>query len=186
MQTQFIVKRTFRETIKHYEDMRKVSHNFTEEEYRAYGVKLREIRYIDAVEADKWATQWDEVEKIPSWEWVKMYHDYHSNTGVKRFDTALYAQGKLCAVCYGMPSRKKLILKLHAIGRLPYNNPLEGKVLAIMLYAADSYARILDSEELWICNPMNSRLVSLYQSIGYMAHTNNLGVTTHLSLRLKK
>lgn len=179
-------QRTFKETIRHYEDLRKVAHEFTEEEYRAYSVKLREISYKDAVAADKWASQWDDEVKVPCWEWVRMYHDYHSNTGIKRFDTALYAHGKLCALCYGLPSRRKLILKLHAIGRLPHNNPLEGKVLTIMLFAADAYARILDAEELWICNPMNSQLVSIYKSIGYTPHTNNLGITTHLSLRLKK
>ncbi len=52
-----------------------------------------------------------------------------------------------------------------------------------MLFAAVAYARLLDAKELWICNPMNDRLVSLYESIGYKAHTNSIGITTHLSSR---
>lgn len=179
-------QRSFKDTTRHYAELRKVAHDFTEEEYHAYSVKLREINYRDAVEADKWTSQWDSDEKMPTWEWVKMYHTYHGNSGIKRFDTALHAHGKLCALCYGIPSRKKLILKLHAIGRLPLENPLEGKVLTIMLFAANAYARILDAEELWICTPMNSQLISLYKNIGYTPQTNHLGITTHLSLRLKK
>jgi hypothetical protein len=103
---------------------------------------------------------------------------------VKRFDVAVSAQGKLCALCYGVPSRKKLILKLHALSRLPIHNPLEGKVLSIVLFAADAYARLIDAEEMWLCNPMNEKLVNVYERAGFIPHRNNLGITTHLSLRL--
>jgi hypothetical protein len=178
--------RTFKETVVHYGELRKVAHEFTEAEYRQFSVRLREIRYDDAVEADRWSALWDDAAKVPIWTWTRMYRDYHGNSGIKRFDAALDVNGKLCALCYGVPSRRKLILKLHAIARLPENNPLEGKVLTIMLFAADAYARLLDAEELWICNPMNDRLVSLYEGAGYSVNSDRSGVVTHLSLRLKK
>lgn len=177
-------KNSFHEAKSHYRELRRVAHDFTEEEYSCYTIKLREISYSDAVEADKWSDYWDDSQKIPSWDWVRMYHDYQSNSGVKRFDAALMMNGVLCAMCYGVPSAGKLTLKLHAISRKPNNNPLEGKVLTIMLFAADAYARILGCTELWICNPMNERLVDVYEKSGYTANRNRLGITTHLSLRL--
>lgn len=176
------VQRSYKETISHYESLRKVAHEFTEEEYRSFGISMSEIRYSDTVEADKW--QWGSAEKTPIWEWTRMYRDYHSHTGVKRFDTALFAQGKLCALCYGVPSRGKLILKLHALSRAPRDNPLAGKILSIMLFAANAYARLIGAKEMWLCEPMNESLVTLYEKQGYTAHRNNLGKTTHLSMRL--
>lgn len=179
------VQRSYRETIVHYEGLRRVVHEFTEDEFKDYSVTLRDIQYHDALEADKWSNRWLDREKAPIWDWERMYHDYHSHSGVKRFDIALSAGGVLSALCYGIPSRRKLTLKLHAISRRPYDNPLQGKILTIILFAADAYARLLGCEELWICNPMNEKLVDVYQRYGYRANKNRMGNTTHLAMRLK-
>ncbi len=165
--------------------LKSVTHEFTEEEFIDYSIKLRGIQYRDVLEADKWSGRWSDTDKIPIWNWERMYHDYHSHAGVKRFDVALSAGGVLSALCYGAPSRKKLTLKLHAISRRPYDNPLQGKILTIILFAADAYARLLGCEELWICNPMNEKLVDVYQKYGYVANKNRMGATTHLTMRLK-
>jgi hypothetical protein len=175
--------RTYRETKKHYQDLRQVVYEFSENEFRALGVKLSEISYSDTVEADNW--RWGDPEKTPYWEWGRLYHNYHTHSGVKRFDIAVRSQGKLCALCYGVPSRGKLILKLHALSRLPNNNPLSGNILSIVLFAADSYARVIGAQEMWLCNPMNKKLVSLYEGAGFTAHFNSSGITTHLSMRLQ-
>lgn len=78
-----------------------------------------------------------------------------------------------------------MVLKIHALERKPVNNPLQGKVLTMILFAADAYANLLGSKELWICNPMNQALVQKYQGAGFKAHNNKLGQTSHLSLRIK-
>ena len=114
-----------------------------------------------------------------------MYMDYHSNSGIKRFDLALHQEGKLQALCYGVPSPGKYILKLHALERSPIENPIRGKVLSIVLFAADAYARLIGAEELWLCNPASSSHVKMYSKAGFEPHFNNLGIATHLSLRLK-
>jgi hypothetical protein len=114
-----------------------------------------------------------------------MYHSYHSHSGVKRFEIAVRANGKLCALCYGVPSRNKLILKLHALSRLPNNNPLSGNILSMILFSADAYARLIGSQELWLCEPMNHSLVKLYESVGFTAHYNTIGIATHLSMRIQ-
>ena len=175
--------RSYQQTKRHYEDLRQVVYEFSEEEFRALGATFSEISYSDTVEADNW--NWDNAEKTPSWEWRSLYHNYHSHSGIKRFDLAVRSRGNLCALCYGVPSRGKLILKLHALSRRPQNNPLSGNVLSMVLFSADSYARLIGAEEMWLCNPMNNKLVSLYESVGFTAHFNGLGIPTHLSMRLQ-
>ncbi len=177
--------RSLKETVKYYENLRDTVFEFVESEYQAYGIKLKEITFRDVQEADSWASQWKNEKRIASWQWSKMYMDYHSSSGIKRFDLALHQNGKLQALCYGVPSRGKYILKLHALERSPINNPIRGKVLSIVLFAADAYARLIGAEELWLCNPVSAAHVKLYSQAGFEPHFNNLGVATHLSLRLK-
>lgn len=177
---------TLGETKQRYEKFRRIAHDFTEKEFINSNVKLREISHKDVVEADLWNNNWNESNKVATWEWKSMYADYRSNTGLKRFDTALVMNGQLCALCYGIPTKTKLTLKIHAISRNPLNNPLEGKVLEIVLFAANAYARILGADELWICNPMNSKLIEVYERSGYEVNKNKLNRTTHLSMRLSK
>lgn len=185
MNTPALLPRSFQDTISYYKELRQAAHEFTEEEYKAHGVKLREISYKDTTDADQWSMRWPEAEKIKTWSWEKLYHDYHSNSGIKRFDCAVFTGGRLTALCYGVPSRGKLILKLHAIERAPLNNPLEGKALSILLFAADAYARLINANEMWICNPMNEKLTGLYERAGYTPHRNHKGEATHLTLRLQ-
>ena len=45
--------RTYRETIRHYQKLRKVVYEFSENECRAFGAKFSEISYKDTVEADR-------------------------------------------------------------------------------------------------------------------------------------
>lgn len=114
-----------------------------------------------------------------------MYKDYQSNAGSKRFDIAFKVNGKICALCYGVPTKTKMVLKIHALERKPNQNPLQGQTLKIILFAAEAYATLLGSKELWLCNPMNQTLVGKYQKAGFDAHTDKAGYTSHLSLRIK-
>lgn len=181
--SQGAIRRNYWETISYYSDLRSAVYEFAEDEFRPFGAKFSEITYRDTTEADQW--RWRETDKTPIWEWTTLYRNYHSHSGIKRFDVAIRAQGKLSALCYGVPSKRKLILKLHALSRLPDNNPLRGRVLSMVLFAADAYARLIDAEEMWLCNPMNERLVNLYEGAGFTPHYNNFGLATHLSIRIK-
>ncbi len=116
----------------------------------------------------------------PNWEWAEMFDRYNSKQGVKRFEVAVWLSGTLCALCYGVPTRNKLILKIHALGRAPSNNPLAGKITDIVLISATFYARLLGSTEIWICEPMNARLIDLYISHRFMPVPANGIHVTHL------
>jgi hypothetical protein len=168
-----------------YKELRDVVYEFTENEFKVPGLKLSEITLQDAINADLWSEKWNDSERITTWEWRNMYNEYQSNSGLKRFDLAFKVHGQICALCYGIPTRTKMVLKIHALERKPDNNPLQGKALTMILFAADAYANLLGAKELWICNPMNPTLVSKYQGVGFQPHNNKLGRTSHLTLRIK-
>lgn len=158
--------------------LRDVVYELSNEHFRAFSVSFAPVRLRDATVADGWC--WPETLHQPSWEWRRLYRDYNSHRGIKRFELALHHQGKLAGLCYGIPSRRKLILKLHALAGAP-DGTLKGLRLRMMLYAANAYARLLNARELWICNPMNSHLVSLYEQAGFLAHFDRTQRVTHLS-----
>ena len=178
--------RTFRETISYYAALRQAVFEFVEDEFKPYGVRLSEISRADAVEADSWASHWQNRKRIPTWQWTQLFAEYHGNAGIKRFDIAVKIGAQLQLLCYGVPTRRKLVLKLHAIERSPLSHPLRGKVVDLALYAADAYARLLDSDEIWLCNPMSAAHVRLYQSAGFTPHANNHGTVEYLSMRIEK
>ncbi len=176
--------RTFAETVTHYRQLRHATHAFTENRFKAFAISMREISHADAVAADQWGAGWAEQKKKPTWEWVRQYHLHQENTCIKRFDAAVSVGGVLCALCYGIPTRAKLTLKIHTLARKPENNPLAGNVRRVMLFAALTYARLLGCKEIWLCNPLNEELVPVYTRSGYVAHKNRFGKTTHLVMRL--
>ena len=104
------IQRTFKETISYYADLRQAVFDFVQDEFKAYGIRLSEIRHADAVQADSWAAQWKNSERIATWKWARLYTEYHGNSGIKRFDMAVKIGGQLQLLCYGVPSRSKLIL----------------------------------------------------------------------------
>jgi hypothetical protein len=148
----------------------------TEESFPAVG--LREISRGDAIEADRWSP------KRATWSWERLFQEHQSNSGIKRFDTAVLEHGRLLGLAYGVPSKSKLVLKLHTIEGKPSPNPLKGQIVPIILAAAGIYARFLGSQEIWLCNPLNESLVSYYQLFGYSPHRNEAGVSTHLSRKV--
>ena len=175
-------KVTLQETISRYQQLRRAAHQFAEEEFKHFGIQLRDINYSDAVKGDAWRSQWGDQQKVPSWSWTDMYNDYRSNAGAKRFDAALIVNGGLCGLCYGVPTKEKITLRIHGISRKPTNNPIAGNVFRIMIFAAIAYARILKCKEIWIVQPMNAYLVSMYQKSGFTPCIDRSGITTHLTM----
>ncbi|WP_338847281.1 hypothetical protein V8J88_01000 [Massilia sp. W12] len=179
-----VVNRSFSATVEHYQQLRRIAYQITEKNFHALGVKLQEISYGNAVEGDQWSKKWAAHEKQASWSWVAAYDNYQAKNACKRFDAALFSGGCLCALCYGVPTKKKLSLKIHLLARNPLDNPLSGHTLTIILFAAFAYARLLGCKEVLLCEPMNERLAGKYQERGFSPHRNRMGVVTYLSARL--
>jgi hypothetical protein len=141
-----------------------------------------EITLAQAEFADCWNKTLNTAKGIP-WSWVDIYNVYHSPDGAKRFDLAISAKGALYALCYGIPTKKKMFLKLHFF-QGDFNgveNPLRGKVLNAISVAASTYTSFLGGKEIWICNPLNEKLVRYYETHGFHAQRTREQKVTHLT-----
>ena len=133
---------------------------------------------VDAMEADRWT--WSDSQKTPIWSWGRMFSAYRSPRGVKRFDIAIHSAGILRGLAYGIPSRRRLLLKLHVVTGSPHGNPLQGHVFRIVLFAAGTYATFLGSQELWLVKPQTEGVASHYARFGFEYHRTRDGHTTHM------
>jgi hypothetical protein len=147
-------------------------------------VKLSEISYSDAVEADAWRSQWSDPDRVPTWSWVQMYQQYRSNAGIKRFDPAIHVGGRLCTLCYGVPNKSRLILKLHALSRAPLDNPIQRSCFRVALFSASIYADAIGSDEIWLVQPMNERVAAHYATFGFSSERSVTGKITHMRIAL--
>ncbi len=134
------------------------------------------------MEADDWKKMWKQPNRKAIWNWVDMYRDYHSRGGARRFDMALFRGASLVSLCYGMMERNRVILRLHAVERSPLEQ--SSQTLNINLYAAELYADMNGSSEIWLCDPVSPAHVRLYQRKGYTPHENFRGEVTHLVTKL--
>jgi hypothetical protein len=174
----------FASVVAAYQEKRALAWAFAAELFPHLNLALGPISYRDAVTADHWTDQWTDSAKRPTWEWVEMFTRYNHKRAFKRFEVASRNNGQLCALSYGMPSNNRLILMINAIGRAPGDNPLSGEVFPIVLACASAYARLLASQEIWVCDPINARVAAYYESHGLEPVRNSHGVTTHLVMRL--
>jgi hypothetical protein len=171
-----------RDTKERYRSLRCAAHRFSMEQFKHDFIEIRDIGYSDAVHADKWRSESVDRQEMPAWSWERMYKEYQSNAGIKRYEAALIANGVLCALCYGVPTGSKLTLRLHGIAMKPTNNPLAGKILDILLLSANAYARILKCKEIGIFDPMNETVARQYQKFAYTPRRDRCWLTTHLTM----
>lgn len=102
------------------------------------------------------------------------------------YDLAVRKNGVLIGLCYDALELDRVILKLHVLERSPMkNNPMTNQFVDIALFAANLYARLNDSKELRLCNPVSPVHVRLYQGKGYDPQTDRFDTVSHLTKRLK-
>ena len=170
--------------IDQYQGVRDAVYEFTEQAFSQHALSLSGISWSDAVQADAW--RWGNPEKGACWQWKMLYQTYTSRKGFMRFDLAIKSGGRLCGLCYGIQSKRKLILKLHALSGAPSNDRLKGKILPIVLYAANAYARLLGAEQIWLCNPVSAGVVKLYGEFGFQSNSTRIGNVTHMSKEVSR
>lgn len=177
---------TYKQTVVYHEEMRNVIFESIENEYQSLGISANEITYQDTVYANSWKSLWAKSERAASWDWTRLYYDYQSRSGARRFDLAIRKGDSLIGLCYGELGRDRLILKLHALERAPIKgNPLSNRFVDISLFAANLYANLNDTSELWLCNPVSPVHTRLYKRKGYTPQVDRLDRVTHLMKRLK-
>ena len=157
-----------------YRAIRERVYQLTNDRFAALGVHARQISDADATSADAW----DDKYGVVTWKWCDFVQ--YARRDAKRFDLAIEAGDRLCALCLGVPTGGKMTLKLHVVGSNPHENPLKGKVLMIVFSAAHAYAAALGSLEVHLCEPVNERVIALYKTYGYETVQNKQGVVTHM------
>ena len=185
MQDEIYNKLTFREALEYHEELRNELYQEVSREYSALGITAREIKYADVKEADSWKNFWTKQEKAASWNWCDLYDVYRSRRGARRFDLAITKGGRLLGLSYGMLENRRLILKLHAMEANPRSNPISGGMLEITLFAADIYADVNRSSEIWICDPVSDAHVRLYQGRGFVPYYDRFDKCTHLMRKVR-
>ncbi len=176
---------TYRQVTTYHETIRQRIFKRIEEKYISLKINVGEITYKDAMQANSWKALWHPPVKAATWDWVDLYYQYHTRGGARRFDMAISKSGRLISLCYGMMERNRFVLKLHALEHspLPYNT-IAGQTLNINLFAAELYADLNGTAEIWICDPVSPAHVRLYSSKGYTPYEDSRGNITHLVTRL--
>jgi hypothetical protein len=177
-------KITHKEAKQYHEDMRDTLHRFVEQEFAYLSVKLKPITLQHTQTANSWKEVWKEG-RAATWDWTEMYYTYQGRHAIRRLDMAVFKNGKLLGLTYGMLDRGRLVLKVHAMEANPSEKVIAGHMLKITLYAAESYAQLNDTPEIWLCDPTSPAHVRLYQSKGYESFYDHWDRCTHLAKRLK-
>lgn len=73
----------------------------------------------------------------------------------------------LCSVSLGRPTWSAGKLRLDMIESAPEKTPLSGQTTKLTIIAAETYADIIGASQIRIMNPINSKVRSHYESLGF-------------------
>jgi hypothetical protein len=85
---------------------------------------------------------------------------------LRRFEIAIWSDGRLLALAVGRASRGPDNVTIHFIERAPRDNPLAGFTLPIVVDAADNYAKILERQRVKVKDPKPWTIVR-YENLGF-------------------
>lgn len=86
----------------------------------------------------------------------------------KRFELTIWFHSMLCSVSLGRPTWGAGKLRLDMIESSPDRTPLSGHTTNLTVAAAQAYARIIGATQIRIMNPINSKVRSHYESLGFI------------------
>lgn len=127
------------------------------------------LRSINQEALDAWVTDWKPLLAIPpvrgGWNWAEDAASYMRKAD--SFHLAIWSGQKLCGLAVGAPTTGHKSLAIHAFEGSPDpTHPLKGSVLALVLEAADAYARVLGATRLRLQWPA-SELIATYERLGF-------------------
>jgi hypothetical protein len=109
---------------------------------------------------------WSNTYRQVSFDWKAYLHQYRK-VCPKRFELAVWYNGRLESLSLGRPSYKGTRLRLELIERVPSNSSLRGRVFPITEIALIAYANLLGAAEVRIMEPVNDSVRAYYVSRGY-------------------
>lgn len=175
---------TYRQVESYHGELRAALCSVVESEFASLGIQASEISFAHIQEAESWKNK-HKPGRAATWDWKELYHNYHSRGAVRRFDMAISKGNALLGIVYGMLERNRLILKIHAMEANPQIKSIKGKMLDITLFAANVYAKVNQTPEIWLCTPVSEAHVRMYRQKGYEPHYDRFDKCTHLMRKVK-
>lgn len=134
-------------------------------------IRFEGITPKDCLTAESWSdasnykTNWD-------WSWATHFNGWIAKNP-KYFDLAIWHRHELCGLSLGRPSYSGNILSLEFVEGAPENNPLKGRIAALVVKAAQEYADVIGATRLKFANPVNERVRSIYtETLGFNYEAN--------------
>lgn len=126
-------------------------------------VKLDDITGRTMAQLSRWEAHPDR-RVMWSWQhWASRYAAIYP----KRFELAIWFHSKLCSVSLGRPTWGAGKLRLDMIESSPEKTPLTGQTVQLTVLVAETYADIIGAEQIRIMNPINSKVRSHYEAMGF-------------------
>jgi hypothetical protein len=132
------------------------------------------VRYRDSVTFDDingramaQLSRWEaHPDRRVMWSWPAWASRYAA-IYPKRFELTIWFHSKLCSVSLGRPTWGAGKLRLDMIESSPERTPLSGNTVNLTITAARAYARMIGASQIRIMNPINSKVRSHYESLGF-------------------
>lgn len=127
-------------------------------------VKLDDITGRAMAQLSRWETHPD---RRVMWSWQQWASRY-ATIYPKRFELTIWFHSMLCSVSLGRPTWGAGKLRLDFIESSPEKTPLTGNTAQLTVIAAEAYAINIGAQQVRIMNPINNKVRSHYESLGYL------------------
>lgn len=127
-------------------------------------VKLDDITGRAMAQLSRWETHPD---RRVMWSW-SAWASHYVRVYPKRFELTIWFHSMLCSVSLGRPTWGAGKLRLDFIESSPEKTPLTGNTAQLTVIAAEAYAINIGAQQVRIMNPINNKVRSHYESLGYL------------------
>lgn len=127
-------------------------------------VELEDITARSIAQLSRWETHPD---RRVMWSWPQWTSRYAA-IYPKRFELAIWFHSMLCSASLGRPTWGAGKLRLDMIESSPEKTPLTGNTAQLTVIAAEAYALSIGAQQVRIMNPINNKVRSHYESLGYL------------------
>lgn len=155
---------THRDAEERYTHIRKAVIEQVNSDFANRGERSNNARLIDNMALSQtkgWASS---PKRRVDWDWIEGYNAFKFRYP-KRFEMALWHNGKLASLTLGRPTYTGARMRLDFIEASPVK-PQDLKVFEISLFAIAIYAQALGAHELRVMNPVNDYVRNYYARFG--------------------
>jgi hypothetical protein len=178
---------SFFDAIVRYEEFRAAAYQFSESALKAEikrnsaYASLTGVAIQFAPISDAAIRCWRDDATNPIYPWDDLKSQFRPY--IKRFEVAIWGNGRVCGMAIGRPSREHTNLTIHFAERwMSDSNPIKGFVAPIVADVANAYAIALGAQFLRIKDPVEGAIPA-YLSLGF-EHAEPIGRIRYMERRV--